>query len=232
MPIHMNNVNSEYIRLFLDARMSELGRSGAKILAKKMDVSTRSIHLYRKGERTPSYTTLEKMAAAFNVSIDEILRRGKLIYEEKEELSSTPKELDDYHIIPLVSSRLKDGAKTLLTEEDMHSNVMFQKGWISRSVSQDSCVLMQVEGNSMSPTLNEGDMVLIDIEDKTIFPGKLYAVSLGNAVLIRRIDRLKNTVRLLPDNNSHSPIDMTPQELKDDPDIQVLGRVLWSGREH
>jgi transcriptional regulator with XRE-family HTH domain len=82
------------------------------------------------------------------------------------------------------------------------------------------------EGDSMVPTLMDGDLILIDMAQKTITQqDRLWALSYGDLGMIKR-------VRKLPDGgyqiNSDNPA-VTPMTAYDG-EMHVVGRVIWIGR--
>lgn len=80
--------------------------------------------------------------------------------------------------------------------------------------------------DSMTPTLLDGDIVLIDTSQKRIDQqDRIWALSYGDLGMIKRVRRLPGgSYRVMSDNASVSPIEATDEE------IHVVGRVTWIGR--
>jgi phage repressor protein C with HTH and peptisase S24 domain len=81
-------------------------------------------------------------------------------------------------------------------------------------------------GDSMSPTLLDGDIVLIDTAQKRIDQqDRIWALSYGELGMIKRVRRLPGGIyRIMSDNPAVAPIDASDDELF------VVGRVCWIGR--
>jgi phage repressor protein C with HTH and peptisase S24 domain len=81
-------------------------------------------------------------------------------------------------------------------------------------------------GDSMQPTLLDGDIVLIDTAQKDItHQDRIWALSYGELGMIKRVRRLPGgTYRLMSDNGTVSDIDAA------DGEMYVVGRVIWIGR--
>lgn len=79
-------------------------------------------------------------------------------------------------------------------------------------------------GDSMAPTLNNGDIVFIDAGIDELKLDAIYAVARGPEIFIKRFQRqLKGGYRVLSDNVAYPPIDMSEAEAKR---LNVLGRVV------
>ena len=88
--------------------------------------------------------------------------------------------------------------------------------------------LIKVSGDSMEPTLLPDDLVLVDHSRATItLQGGIYAIAIGNAIMIKRIQVLfpQNKLRILSDNPHYEPIEADPDQVK------INGKVIWFGRE-
>ena len=67
---------------------------------------------------------------------------------------------------------------------------------------------MRVNGNAMiGAGIRDGDIVIVDRSVKAI-NGKVVIVSLNGEMLIRRLEKTLNKIRLLPETNKLSPIEV------------------------
>jgi phage repressor protein C with HTH and peptisase S24 domain len=104
----------------------------------------------------------------------------------------------------------------------------FDREW-ARSISRGNLEKLFVargDGDSMEPTLHDGDIVLIDCAESTIDRGeRVWAVVYGGLGLIKRVRRLPgDRYHLLSDNQRVPPIETSAE------DLHVVGRVIWIGR--
>ena len=90
----------------------------------------------------------------------------------------------------------------------------------------DALSLIQVEGESMQPTLADGDDILVDRDDGA---GRLrdgiYVLRIGDVLLVKRIALKPGGGIAVRSDNPLSPDldDVEPESLT------VIGRVIWSG---
>lgn len=92
----------------------------------------------------------------------------------------------------------------------------------------DNLALIRVAGDSMWPTLHDGDQVLIDRSVRTIRRDGVYVLRAGNSddIQVKRIQwEPGKTVRIISDNTLYEPFAGV-----DPDDLAVLGQVCWLGR--
>ena len=77
----------------------------------------------------------------------------------------------------------------------------------------------------MSPTLNEGDLALVDVRDNRFKFDGLYMLRDGGDLSIKRVQRQPDGALVLrSDNAAYQPVTVAPES------ITVLGRIIWIGR--
>lgn len=74
-------------------------------------------------------------------------------------------------------------------------------------------------GNDMSPAINEGDHVVVDLAQRFIRSGDIYVVEYKNSIIVCRLLLDRDRVKLIFDGASHAL-----DELVDA--ITVIGRVI------
>ena len=129
--------------------------------------------------------------------------------------------------VPRVEARLAAGAGSFDTSQAVVGRYSFRVDWLKTKGSPDHMVLMGITGDSMEPFIKDGDMVLIDQFQRDILPGHLYAVRIGEGIVIKQIDWGPHKLVLKSFNRSLYP----PMEVDirgDNGDaVQIIGRVLW-----
>lgn len=105
--------------------------------------------------------------------------------------------------------------------------ISFDLAWIKENTSnQINIRLTTMRGTTMSPTLNEGDLVVIDIGRRDVFQGCIYAISYGGMIMVNRLEiRTNGVLRVISDNTVIAP----PYEVSR-ADIAILGQVSWLWR--
>lgn len=107
--------------------------------------------------------------------------------------------------------------------------IAFDPQWLRRLGAGDPAQLsmIRVEGDSMTPTLNEGDEILVDAGDAgdRLREG-LYVLRIDDALVVKRVATGSHGgIEVLSDNPAFPGWpDPNPATLK------IVGRVLWVGR--
>lgn len=142
---------------------------------------------------------------------------------------------DDFLQVPVFDVALAAGAGAHNYGEDVIAHVAFRKGWLREiGASPEGAVIARAWGESMSPTIHDGDMVLIDRTQATApsrprdprdtRPAAIYALIDTDHARIKRVDlAAPGTLALFSDNPA------TPPEFRPVSAVSIIGRVLWWG---
>jgi hypothetical protein len=89
--------------------------------------------------------------------------------------------------------------------------------------SPQRTMMLEVIGDSMFPTLQSGDRVVVDYGHTRPIPDGLYVIDEGHGPMVKRLQLVRRTdpaeVEIISDNQNHRPYRLTEGE------FQVLGRV-------
>jgi phage repressor protein C with HTH and peptisase S24 domain len=95
-------------------------------------------------------------------------------------------------------------------------------------LSPNRVTIQEIVGDSMSPTLETGDYVLIDLSDQRLGLPGIFAVWDGDALVCKRLERIPGTdpleVRIKSDNPLHGEYQVLGER------VNVVGRVRWFTR--
>ena len=177
--------------------------------------------------------TLMKVARVLSVT-PEWLATGKGVMNatHQSETSSetyprTPSE-DDYALIPQYSTRGSCGSGALNDHVEVVGGLAFKRDWLKRfGLKESNACVIYATGNSMSPTLEDGDVVLLDCSDKELRNGKVYALCIDNEVRIKRVHINFSKVILVSDNPDK--LRYPDQEVPPEVELDVIGRGVWQG---
>jgi SOS-response transcriptional repressor LexA len=84
---------------------------------------------------------------------------------------------------------------------------------------------IQVSGHSMSPTLEDGDTVLINTTVDTVATNGIYVLQIGSNLLIKRVQiKLDGSLVISGDNPAYPPETVAPERAQQ---LAVVGRMVW-----
>lgn len=127
--------------------------------------------------------------------------------------------------IPKVTGFLSGGPGSWELSPEVEQYYAFRTDWLKSKGQPAHMRLMQVKGDSMYPTLHNGDYVLVDESQTTPLDGRIMALNLSGEAVVKRIRiELDGRISVLSDNGEvRGPC--KPDE------ITILGKVVWLGRE-
>ena len=94
------------------------------------------------------------------------------------------------------------------------------------SITKENAVAATANGDSMSPTIKDGDTIHVDLGRKNIKDGKIFAICLGGLFYCKRLYNLPlGGVRIVSDNSTEFPeIQLNAQEVIDQ-QLEIIGWV-------
>jgi hypothetical protein len=88
--------------------------------------------------------------------------------------------------------------------------------------------LIVAEGDSMLPTINPGDMLVVDHSRSALSGDGIYVLNLCGNCLVKRVQVLVDgSVNIVSDNPAYAPQIVKSAELDG---LHIAGRVVWHGK--
>lgn len=200
---------------------------GKKTLAKAIGISESQLYRYISGDSQPTVDPLAAIARSGNVHMDWlVLGEGPTgliqdINETRGLYSAQPEYVSvvEYHD----ESRPLDNPPVSAL-----GKFSFSYTWLVKNgLNPDTLRLIRAHGDSMAPTISEGDLLMIDIS-QTAFNGEaVYLLRIDERALTAK--RLQYAVEkglyLVSDNPAYREQHI-PDERKDS--LNIIGKVVWS----
>ncbi|KQZ63717.1 peptidase S24 [Sphingopyxis sp. Root1497] len=135
----------------------------------------------------------------------------------------------DMVLVPKLAIGASAGAGASIDGEPVEGEVAFDPKWL-RDLGADPRALsiIRVEGDSMAPTLNDGDDILVDGGDAAArLRDGIYVLRMDDVLMVKRIARAPGPGRIsvISDNVQYRSWDDLPMAA-----VQLVGRVVWTGR--
>lgn len=128
--------------------------------------------------------------------------------------------------IPRLRLQASAGPGAQVDHEDAIGSFRFSQQWLRDQGLQPARLsAIAVRGDSMEPTLRDGDEILVEEGARAPRDG-IHVVRFEGTLLVKRVDTSRaGRVRLISDNPAYSPIDCAAE------DVELVGRAVWkSGR--
>ena len=169
-------------------------------LATMLDVSRSTVGMYETGGREPDFETMEAIADIFNVDMDYLMGRTQV--ERKHPISPPRKEippgfqpLPEMMQVPLIGT-IACGTP-ILAEQNIKSYIGVPAAWRADFA-------LECHGDSMSPTICDGDVVCIRSQPE-VEQGQIAAVRIGEEATLKHCYYQNGVVQLIADNPAVCP---------------------------
>lgn len=137
-------------------------------------------------------------------------------------------ESGEFVEVPLLGVRLSAGGGAYEVDEDEVYALPFRAHTLKRlGIRVSDARVVTVVGDSMEPKLSDGDKVAVNLADKSIRDGKMYAIRMGEMQRIKiLVSRPDGGVLVRSINSSYSD-EIVNREGMESGDLVVIGRVWW-----
>lgn len=204
-------------------------------IARSTGKSTAAVTKWLRGENIPKAENLKAIAKLLEVS-DEWLLTGKnltvLDSQDLQPLSewdeTTPIEEDEIEIPFFQNFSFDCGSGSVGEALKAQSQALrISKATLrDLGIEKENAVATGASGNSMKPTIKDGDTIYLDLGRKTIKDGKIFAICHGGLFVAKRLYNLPmGGVRIVSDNTAEYPeVLLTAEEIKEQ-EFEVIGWV-------
>ena len=198
-------------------------------------------------ERGEDFAGLSRMLGRNSAYIQQYVRRGvpkRLKEEERRKLAryfavsetmlGGPPDLagrDGLVPVNRTAVRASAGPGAIVSEEAGRPYFAFDERWLKALTASpsDKLSIIRVEGDSMAPTLNAGDDILVDLGDREDrLRDGVYVLRIDEALVVKRIalHPIGRRVTVQSDNPAYP--DWPDCDLGE---LNCIGRVIWAGRK-
>lgn len=213
--------NPEEFRARLKAAITKAG--GKRAVSKSSGIPERSIGHYLAGTAEPKAAALRQLSDALRVSVDWLLDKVSTA-----QLISEP-DMADFALIPRLDFRVSAGAGVIVwSEEPTKDVVAFRRDYLTRlGINPSRARAIFASGDSMEPTIRDGDLLLVDESVDRIMNDGIYVVVYQGMARVKRVQRRRDGSFILKSDNERYQPEVVPQNEIDQ--ITVAGRVRWYG---
>lgn len=137
---------------------------------------------------------------------------------------ATDRKRSEWVAIRRLSLGASAGPGAYDADEAGFDTIRFSARWLrGLGLRPDQLATITVMGDSMEPTLRDGDEILVDKWQEGLRDG-IHVVRVDDVLLVKRVETGRpGMVVLRSDNPAYQPIECRPDQLV------VIGRVVWKG---
>jgi len=176
-----------------------------------------AVSVWRKQGVPPN---IELMAAT-------LLKQQKTAGAVKEMTGET--NAGDFVRVPRYQVQASAGNGAIVESEQIVDYLQFSGDWLRTSlgVAPDRLALISVIGDSMSPTYNDGDLILVDTANNRPKSDAVYVIQHEGFLWVKRLNfRFDGSIHIISDNSRYPEQTITGEALER---LKIVGRVMWRG---
>jgi phage repressor protein C with HTH and peptisase S24 domain len=183
-------------------------------------------------ESTDWLATGEESAMQFPFSTEDVIKacKNRDSVRAAKKFSRTGDLNSDFVLVPRYEVAASAGGGAMVHSEQIVDHLAFRSEWVRNAlnVSVQALALISVKGDSMEPTLSNGDLILVDTGTNKVEDNAIYVLRYNGSLMVKRVQRRRDgSVIIKSDNKIYDPEVVTATEVND---LHVVGRVVWSGR--
>ena len=170
---------------------------------------------------SPRAQTLQKIASALAVPVELLL--GVATTPVRDPGVTAAFDVPEYDV------QVSAGGGALIEREAVKRKWRLPLSYLEAiGVDPAQSAFVTITGDSMSPTLLHGDLVLLDLRSRNPALPAIYALWDGDATVCKRLEKVHGSqplrVRIISENQVYTAYEV-PAET-----VQIIGRVAWFAR--
>ncbi len=133
---------------------------------------------------------------------------------------------EDMLTVPRYRLKVSAGTGAVVFEEEQRDMPdAFRSSHLrERGCDPLQCFVAKVSGDSMEPTLSDGDSILVARNQQTIIDNKIYVVAFDGQIYCKRLFKAGGEIVLRSDNQAYPEIRASAEQ------VQIIGRVVNASR--
>lgn len=189
--------------------------------AREIGVSPQTLSAWFSGRNAPSVDAVVRMCVVLGVS------PSWLITGREDSVNHQSIVTDDFVAIPVFSAQASCGNGNVVETATIVRLIEVNKAWIHRfcgTANLRSLNIISISGDSMMPTLKDGDFIVVDISAKHAYTDAMFAYMLDDDLFVKRFQRTGRNLTIRSDNPLYPPVVLTPEDMEHG--FKVIGRVV------
>lgn len=212
----------------VQARLDELGENPFSIAGKSGISYDKIRSVIRQDHRRadPKVETAREICAALDLEFYIGPRR------DLKSAPSTTVSGEQFATVARYDAAGAAGNGTINLDGPPIDHLAFSKRWLEQNgISAGDSILINVRGDSMEPSIYDGDLVMIDRRKTQIRSGRIYVFREGDSLRIKRLELIPDAAIILRSDNPKYPPEHRVGPAMNTVSLGLIGEVVWSGHK-
>lgn len=199
------------------------GETSRRQFGEALDMSDASVQKYEEGKAVPSVEAAAKIAELGGVGVDWLLGLTSSVKSEDQNVIAIPHYDIEAHA----------GSGSMEMVADISKYMSFDTAWFDKYVPPAAILgALDINGDSMQPTLNPGDMIIVNMNRESIkdalAEGGIFVLAVRGDFKVKRLQPMINgSLRMISDNPRYQE-EVIPSDILES-DVYIQGHVIWIG---
>ncbi|MEY8203769.1 MAG: S24 family peptidase [Bermanella sp.] len=207
--------------------VDQLAKGNKKQFAQLTNKSASHVYKICRGASRPSMAYLQYLYDEFRVDLNWLLTGEQ--NENSQPMGSKPDQ--ELVFAPMFDVQASAGLGSDVSLENIDDYFAFNKRWLSSqlNVCGDKLAFVSIDGDSMLPSLNPGDNVLVDLSHTQLVHEGIYLLHSEQGLMAKRLKQLaQGRIEVISDNPEYQSwfIDDANSESP-----RIVGKVVWCARQ-
>lgn len=224
-----------YDESFVDRLNLAISKAGGlKKVVDTLGFSYATIDRWKKGDTDPKVSNILKLCEIANVSIDWLVngteyKNGDNFEMNKEEFSDFDSIQQEFSFIRGYKIEASAGYGSIVYDESINGFFAYRNKWLKdKGLVAKNLMVIYAKGDSMFPTISDGDAILVNTAIKSLTDGWIYVIRQNEELLVKRLQRIKDGVKLISDNKIYESVEVDFKYLNT---FEVIGKVVNVSRD-
>ncbi|MBL8518211.1 MAG: helix-turn-helix transcriptional regulator [Betaproteobacteria bacterium] len=184
--------------------------------ADRIGVSRQTIRDWESGKSVPT--------RKHHDAISDVL--GVQILHAASEPAAYSLDQNKYAFVPKYTAKVGAGSPAENGHEEVDGKHAYRRDWLEKmKLIPAALVVVEVEGDSMSPTIFDGDDVLVNTLQKTVISGRVFAFRTDDGAKVKRLIRQADG-RILVSSDNPNKAFYPDEYLTPDVPVDIIGMVV------
>lgn len=136
----------------------------------------------------------------------------------------------DFVMVPRYDVRASAGYGAIINSEQVVDYLAFKREWVVNDLRAEApnLALITADGDSMEPTIRNGDLLLVDLSQTRVKKDSVYILRLDDLLIAKRLQWMFDGSLMVRSDNPAYTDQVVTKDVSEN--LQVLGRVIWFGR--
>lgn len=217
---------------FVERLHKVIGNEPVRSFARRAGMSDSGLKRYLYEGTIPPIDRAINLAMAGGVSFDWLVFGiGQAPVQPALVTPQTPGDSpsgDEFTTINAYQIEASAGHGSMVGDESLAEPMAFRSDWLRREgLDPTKLAVIRAKGDSMEPTINDGDVMLVRLKNGEPPRDGLHVLRLDGGLFVKRLQFDLGGVRVISDNPLYQSRDLSRAELAE---LDLVGRVVWAGK--